>query len=419
MMSLKNDLIKMAKKAHTASRFLSLASTKKKNAAIKAMAKGLLKKSGSIIAANKKDIMTAKKEKRNVAFIDRLTLNAARIKKMSRDLLDVAALSDPVSEVIRSWQRPNGLLLSKVRVPLGVIGIIYESRPNVTSDCAALCLKAGNAVILRGGKESINSNRAIYKAINTELVKIGFPQGCINLIQTIDRQAVDEMLKLTDYIDLIIPRGGESLIRNVVENSYIPVIKHYKGICHTYVDKYADIDMALSVAFNAKVQRPSTCNAMECLLVHSSIAEKFLPLMVTRFKEANVEIRGCDKTVRIIKQVKKATKNDYATEYLDLILSVKVVSSMKQAIDHIAKYGSKHSEAIITNSSKNGMEFLKSVDAACVYLNASTRFTDGNQFGLGAEIGVSTDKLHARGPMGLEELTTYKYLIIGNGQIRS
>ncbi len=418
-MSLKSELLTIAKQAQKAARFLSISSTQEKNKAIKAMAKELLKNSKLILAANKLDVKSAKKEKRNSAFIDRLSLNQSGIKKMSDDLLSVVDLSDPVSEVIKTWQRPNGLVLSKVRVPLGVIGIIYESRPNVTSDCAGLCLKTGNAVILRGGKESIRSNLAIYKAICLALKKSGFPQGCISLIQTTDRQAVNEMLKLNDYIDLIIPRGGESLIRSVVENSRIPVIKHYKGICHTYVDKYADLIMAQEIAFNAKVQRPSTCNAMECLLVHADIAQKFLLDMLKRFKKTGVEIRGCAKTAKIVPGIKLASNQDYATEYLELILNVKIVSSLKQATDHIAKYGSKHSEAIVTENLRNGVSFLNSVDAACVYLNASTRFTDGNQFGLGAEIGVSTDKLHARGPMGLEELTTYKYIIMGNGQIRT
>jgi glutamate-5-semialdehyde dehydrogenase len=418
-MSLKSELIIIAKQAQKAARILSVVSTPKKNKALQTMAQSLIKNSRAIIQANKQDLQSAKKENKNSAFIDRLSLSALGIKKMSEDLLSVAELADPVGGVIKTWQRPNGLVLSKVRVPLGVIGIIYESRPNVTSDCAGLCLKTGNAVILRGGKESIHSNQAIYKAISSALVKVNFPQGCVNLIQTTDRQAVNEMLKLNDYIDLIIPRGGESLIRSVVENSRIPVIKHYKGICHTYIDKYADFSMAQEVVFNAKVQRPSTCNAMECLLVHSTIARDFLPDMIKRLRTAEVEIRGCAKTVKLIPGIKLASNQDYATEYLDLILNVKIVSSMKQAIAHITKYGSKHSEAIITENLRNGMTFLKSVDAACVYLNASTRFTDGNQFGLGAEIGVSTDKLHARGPMGLEELTTYKYIIIGNGQIRS
>ncbi|MCK4993514.1 MAG: glutamate-5-semialdehyde dehydrogenase [Candidatus Omnitrophica bacterium] len=417
-MSLKQDILHTAVLAQKAARFLGALSSEKKNKAIKAMADSLLNNSQAIIKANKKDIKFANEQKRSSAFIDRLTLSSQRIKKMSNDLLAVIALEDPVGKVIKIWRRPNGLNMCKISVPLGVIGIIYESRPNVTSDCAALCLKAGNAVILRGGKESIHSNIAIYKAIFKALTKCGFPEGCISLICTTDRAAVSIMLSLSDHIDLIIPRGGESLIRSVVENSKIPVIKHYKGICHTYIDKYADLNMAEEIAFNAKVQRPSTCNAMECLLVHKSVAAEFLPRIVKRLKKAKVEIRGCQNTIKLVKGVKKATNKDYATEFLDLILAIKIVNSMAEALAHIVKYGSKHSDAIITDNFPNGMKFLKLVDSACVYLNASTRFTDGNEFGLGAEIGVSTDKLHARGPMGLEELTIYKYMVMGNGQIR-
>jgi len=417
--SLKSEILNSAKQAQQASRFLAQVSVEKKNKLLKTIASGLVKKTGSIVKANKKDIEYARASKKNSAFIDRLSLTHEGIKKMSEDVKSIIALDDPIGGLIKTWRRPNGLMIAKMRVPLGVIGIIYESRPNVTSDCASLCLKTGNAVILRGGKESINSNIAIFKVIQEALEKTGFPKGCVSLIETTDRQAVTVMLGLSEYIDLIIPRGGESLIRNVVENSRIPVIKHYKGICHTYIDKYADLAMAVEIAFNAKVQRPSTCNAMECLLVHKDVASEFLPGMIKRFKNAKVEIRGCSKTVKLIKGIKRASAEDYATEYLDLILSVKIVNSLRQATDHIAKFGSKHSEAIVTANFPNGMKFLKTVDAACVYLNASTRFTDGNQFGLGAEIGVSTDKLHARGPMGLEELTTYKYTVIGNGQIRT
>jgi len=383
------------------------------------MAQGLERDAGVILKANQQDVAGAAAEHKSTAFIDRLSLNEQRIKKMSDDVRAIAGLSDPVGEMIKIWRRPNGLMIGKMRVPLGVIGIIYESRPNVTSDCAALCLKAGNTVILRGGSESINSNRAIYNVLSQAVEAADFPAGTIGFIATTEREAVMHMLGLTNYIDLIIPRGGESLIRSVVENSKIPVIKHYKGICHTYVDEYADLAMAEEVAFNAKVQRPSTCNAMECLLVHSAVAAQFLPKMVRRFQQAGVEIRGCGQTAALCPGIRPATDEDYSTEYLDLILSVKVVSSLPEAAAHISRFGSKHSEAIITNNFQNGMNFLKSIDAACVYLNASTRFTDGNEFGLGAEIGVSTDKLHARGPMGLEELTTYKYVIMGNGQVRT
>ena len=418
-MSLKSEIIDITKKAKTASRFLNNISTEVKDNALGMMAAALLKKKTLIIKANAKDVAAAKKAKKNKAFIDRLSLDTIRIKKMSDDLLEIKSLTDPIGEMIKMWNRPNGLRISKMRVPLGVIGIIYESRPNVTSDCAGLCLKAGNAVILRGGKESINSNQAIFNILEGAAVKAGLPKGTINLIPMVDRQAVNEMLQLVEYIDLIIPRGGESLIRAVVENSKIPVIKHYKGICHTYVDEYADIKMAEDIAFNAKVQRPSTCNAMECLLVHKAIAKYFLPSMVKRLLKKGVELRGCSKTKKLCPKVKLASNQDYATEYLDLILSIKIVGSLTDAIDHISKFGSSHSEAIVTNNFPNGVRFLKEVDASCVYLNASTRFTDGNEFGLGAEIGVSTDKLHARGPMGLEELTTYKYIVMGNGQIRA
>ena len=417
-MSLEKEILLIAVQAQKAARFLGTLTDEKKNKALKAMAEGLLKNKQAILKSNKKDIKFAKLLKRSGAFIDRLSLSEKKIIKMSDDLISVIELADPVGKVLKMWRRPNGLNICKISVPLGVIGMIYESRPNVTSDCAALCLKAGNAVILRGGKESMHSNLAIYKAISQALTKCGFPKGCISFIDTTDRDAVLIMLKLSDYIDLIIPRGGESLIKSVVENSKIPVIKHYKGICHTFVDKYADLNMAEEIAFNAKVQRPSTCNAMECLLVHKSVAAEFIPAIVKRLKKVKVEIRGCPRTMKLAKGVKAATNKDYATEFLDLILSIKVVNSMAEALAHIVKYGSKHSDAIVTENFPNGMTFLKSVDSACVYLNASTRFTDGNEFGLGAEIGVSTDKLHARGPMGLEELTTYKYMVMGNGQIR-
>ena len=418
-MILKNEILDIAIAAKKASRILNNISSDVKDSALEMMAVALIKKKALIIKANKKDIQVAQKAKKNKAFIERLALNEKRIKKMSDDLLSIKTLTDPIGEMIKMWTQPNGLRISKMRVPLGVIGIIYESRPNVTSDCAGLCLKSGNAVILRGGKESINSNQAIYKILAEASGKAGLPLGTINLISTVDRMAVQEMLQLVEYIDLIIPRGGESLIRTVVANSKIPVIKHYKGICHTYVDEYADLKMAEAIAVNAKVQRPSTCNAMECLLVHKAIAKYFLPSFSKLMKKKGVELRGCIKTKKLCPEVKLATNKDYQTEYLDLILSVKIVGSMTNAINHIAQFGSSHSEAIITNNFPNGVRFLREVDAACIYLNASTRFTDGNEFGLGAEIGVSTDKLHARGPMGLEELTTYKYIIMGNGQIRT
>ncbi|MCK4262127.1 glutamate-5-semialdehyde dehydrogenase, partial [bacterium] len=308
--------------------------------------------------------------------------------------------------------------IGKRRVPIGVIALIYEARPNVTADSSGLSLKAGNAIILRGGSEAIHSNLAIARVLSEEASRAGLPEEAIQLIKTTDREAVRELLKLNEFIDLIIPRGGESLIKTVVEESTIPVIKHYKGICHTYVDEFADLGMAMNISFNAKVQRPGVCNAMETLLVHRAIARQFLPTMLKKFQESGVEVRGCQEVRKIVPETKEATEEDWKTEYLDLVLSVKVVSSLKEAIEHIHKYGSNHSEAIVTENCRAAKKFLDEVDAAAVYVNASTRFTDGGEFGLGAEIGISTEKIHARGPMGLEELCTYKYIIYGEGQIR-
>lgn len=417
-MELKKKVITMARDAQEASRELALVSTKLKNKTLVSMAKSLKVNKSFILAQNKKDIANAEKKGLGCALIDRLILNEKRISEMSQSLMQVAALKDYVGETIKSWRRPNGLLISKVRVPIGVIAIIYEARPNVTSDCIGLCLKSSNSVILKGGSEALNSNIAIYKVLKDVVSRSRIPKNAINLIDTADRRAVDVLLKLNNYIDLVIPRGGEGLIRSVAAKSKIPVVKHYKGICHTYIDKYADIDTALNVSFNAKVQRPSVCNAMETLLVHKDIAKRFLPEMAIRFKAAGVELRGCDKTRKIVKGIKKVTQKDWITEYLDLILSIKVVNNLDEAIEHINTFGSKHSDAIITENKQNASEFLKRVDSAAVFVNASTRFTDGYQFGLGAEIGISTEKLHARGPMALEELTTYKYTILGDGQIR-
>ena len=395
-------------------------STATKNRILKEMASALTNKRNYILKANKKDIKKAKARGLSVAFIDRLTLNAERIKEMSRSLLEISKLSDPVGEVIKSWGVANGLKIQKVRVPIGVIAIIYESRPNVTSDCIGLCFKSGNSVILRGGSEALNSNFAIYQVLEAAIEKHGLCPGLVNIITTADRRAVDVLLKLDNYIDLVIPRGGEGLIKRVLRFSRIPVIKHYKGICHVYVDDCADLNMAEKICFNAKVQRPGVCNAMESMLVHKDAAARFLPGMIKKFKEAGVQIRGCAVTARIARnfKIKSATDKDYHTEYLDLILSVKVVEDLEEAIRHINHYGTHHSDSIITDNRENALRFLKQVDSACVYVNASTRFTDGNQFGMGAEIGISTDKLHARGPMALEELTTYKYMVFGDGQIR-
>ncbi|MBI3088514.1 MAG: glutamate-5-semialdehyde dehydrogenase, partial [Candidatus Omnitrophica bacterium] len=352
------------------------------------------------------------------ALIERLTLNDARLDEMTASVEAVRELPDPVGEVVRSWTRPNGLQIRKVRVPLGVIGIIYESRPNVTSDCASLCLKSGNAVILRGGSESFRSNEAIRAALQSALAESRLPAGAVSTIPTADRAGVDLMLQLDAYINVIIPRGGEALINKIVGQSRIPVIRHAKGVCHVYVDEQADPAMAEEVAFNAKCQRPATCNAMETLLVHQRIAPRFLPAMVRRFQQAGVEVRGCPRTQALVPGITPATEEDWTTEYLDLILSVRVVGSLEEAVDHIARYGSAHSDAIVTADEAAAQRFVRDVDSACVYVNASTRFTDGFQFGLGAEIGISTDKLHARGPMGLEELTSYKYVVMGTGQLR-
>lgn len=418
-MSLLAELTSLAQQARQASRIVAQLSSEKKNAALAAMAEGILRNQKAILAANIKDVQAANEEYKSAAFIDRLTLDAPRLAKMSEDLRAVISLPDPVGDSIKAWERPNGLRINKVRVALGVIAIIYESRPNVTSDCAGLCLKSGNAVILRGGKESLHSNTAIHRVLQEALGSCGLPVAGISLVQTTDREAISVLLRQRDYIDLVIPRGGEALIRLVVEQSQIPVIKHYKGICHTYVDESADLAMANEVAFNAKVQRPSTCNAMECLLVHQAVAQRFLSPLLKRLQNAGVEIRGCSRTQALGAHVVPATDEDYATEYLDLKLSVKVVDSLDEALAHIARFGTKHSEAIITADERQAERFLREVDAACVFHNASTRFTDGYEFGLGAEIGVSTDKLHARGPMGLEELTTYKYVVTGNGQLRT
>jgi len=417
-MALKNEMTTIAAAAKQACGYLSGLSSSAKNNVLKEMAQDLVKENSVILAANKKDISKAKANNLPRAFIDRLTLDKKRIALMAESLLEISRLSDPVGEVIKAWRRPNGLWIHKVRSPIGVIAIIYESRPNVTSDCIGLCFKSGNSVILRGGSESLNSNLAIFGLLQRTLERHGVPEAAVSIVTTADRKAVDELLKLNDYIDLVIPRGGESLINRVAKISRIPVIKHYKGICHVYVDDWADLNMAEKICFNAKVQRPGVCNAMESMLVHRDAAVRFLPGMIKKFKEAGVQIRGCDITAKIVKGVKRATEKDYASEYLDLILSVKVVEDLTEAISHINHYGSHHSDSIVTENYEHALEFLRQVDSACVYVNASTRFTDGFQFGMGAEIGISTDKLHARGPMALEELTTYKYMVFGSGQVR-
>jgi len=364
------------------------------------------------------DLKEAKKAGLSSTLIDRLTLDDKRIKNMAKGLREVAQLDDPVGEVIEEKVRPNGLRIRKIRVPLGVIAIIYESRPNVTCDGAGLCLKSGNAVILRGGSEAINSNIIIAEALQQAAYSSGIPQGAIQLVETTERKAVLQLIKLDKFIDVVIARGGEAMIKNIKANATVPVIGHGKGVCHTYVDRDADLGMAERICFNAKVQRPGVCNAMESLLVHKDIANEFLPRMIKKFEEAKVEIRGDEKTKRVVPHIKNASEDDWSTEYLDLILSVKVVDSLSEAIDHINRYGTMHSEAIVTRDEGAARKFLHEVDACSVFLNASTRFTDGGEFGMGAEIGISTQKLHARGPMGVRELTSAKFLIFGNGQIR-
>ncbi|MFL0252190.1 glutamate-5-semialdehyde dehydrogenase [Clostridium neuense] len=419
-MDLKDHIVEMAALSKLASKKLSYAETTTKNKALLMMSDAILNNKDYLISENERDIKLARENELSEAFIDRLTLTEKRINEMAQGLKDTAALPDPIGEVVKMWKRPNGLQIGQTRVPIGVIGMIYESRPNVTVDAAALCIKSGNAVILKGGKEALNSNLAITKIITDAAAKAGLPDGSIQLIDAGGREAVNILMRLNDYIDVIIPRGGGNLIRNVVQNSTVPVIQTGVGNCHVYVDKAADFKMAENIIVNAKVQRPSTCNAMETLLVHKDIAKDFLPIMCEKLASLHVEIRGCAKTSAIVKTVKiiPATEKDFATEFSDLILSVKVVDSIDEAIDHIFKYGTKHSEAIITNNYANSQKFLAEVDAAAVYVNASTRFTDGGQFGFGGEIGISTQKLHARGPMGLNELTTLKYIIYGNGQIR-
>jgi glutamate-5-semialdehyde dehydrogenase len=410
----------MAERARAASRGLALAGTGLKNRALKRMARALIRSKSYIKKANEKDLRKGKALGLAPAFMDRLELTEKRLQAMADSVNIVAKLADPVGRVLGLSKRPNGLLIGKMRVPIGVMAVIYESRPNVTTDCVALSLKSGNSLILRGGREAIHSNIAIFEVLEKEAFAAGLPKNSVNLIRTTERKAVDFLLGLEGIVDLVIPRGGESLIKEVAEKSRIPVLKHYKGVCHTYVDADADLNMAESIAYNAKVQRPGVCNAMETLLVHKDVAGRFLPPLARKLEEAGVEMRGCPLTRTILKKwrVKKAAPSDWGAEYLDLILAIKVVATLKEAMGHIEKYGTGHSDAIVTDSKKHAMEFVKKVDSSSVYVNASTRFTDGYEFGKGAEIGISTDRLHARGPVGLEELTTYKYVIFGNGQIR-
>ena len=417
-LNIEEYIAELTRGAKEASRRLACTGTAQKDAAILAIVAGLVDSRNNLQRENQRDIEAARRAGLGNALIDRLLLSDRQIKTMTDGLRTIVSLKDPVGEVMSGWKMPNGMLIEKVRVPLGVIAIIYESRPDVTAEAAALCLKAGNAVILRGGKEAINSNLSIYKIIKKALSDSGLDPRCVQIVETTDRAAVDLLLKAERYIDVVIPRGGEELIRAVAEKSRIPVIKHYKGVCHVYVDEYADLDKAEKICINAKVQRPATCNAMETMLVHKNIAEKFLPGTAKKMQEAGVELRGCSNTRKILPDIKEATEDDWYAEYLDLILAVRVVSSFDEAVDHIAKYGSSHSDAIVTENVTSANRFTNEVDSAAVYVNASTRLTDGGQFGMGAEIGISTDKLHARGPMGLPELTSYKFVIHGDGQIR-
>ena len=418
-MTVEEEIIKMAKAARTASTKIAGCSSNKKDDVLLGIAEKIEEKSSSIKKANLKDLSRAKKMGLSDAMIDRLTVSDATIESMTNGLREVARLNDPVGSITKTWMRPNGLEVSRIRIPLGVIGIIYESRPNVTIDAAGLCLKAGNAVILRGGSEALHSNQALAGIIGQILNESGLPEKAVQVIPVRDRKAVNILLNQEEYIDLIIPRGGEGLIRFVVEHSRIPVLKHYKGVCHVYVDEGADMSMAEEICLNAKVQRPGVCNAMETMLVHRSIAPRFLPKMAECYESSGVEIRGCPETCQILPEAQKAKEADWPAEYLDLVLAVKVVEDMDQAISHIANYGSSHTEAIVTNSYGRAKRFVREVDSSVVLVNASTRFNDGGELGLGAEIGISTSKLHAFGPMGVEELTTTKFAVFGNGQIRT
>ncbi len=408
----------LVKKAKAAAAKLAVVSTAVKNQALLAMADRLVERTEDILAANEQDLEALEEAPARTAFADRLKLTPARIKEMAEGLREVAKLPDPLGEAPRLWRRPNGMQVGRLRVPIGVIGIIYESRPNVTADSAALCLKSGNACVLRGGSEAIRSNTLISSLLTEAAEKAGVPAGAITFVERTEREVVRELLKQEQYVDLIIPRGGPSLMKTVTEESRIPVIKHDAGVCHIYVDADADVAMAQRICLNAKVQRPATCNAMETLLVHQTIARALLPDLIAKLREARVEVRGCPKTCQLSPDATPASDEDYGREFLDLILAVKVVKNMEEAMEHIARYGSRHTEAIVTSDYGRAMRFLREVDASAVLVNASTRLNDGYQFGLGAEIGISTTRIHARGPMGLEELTCFKWIVLGSGQLR-
>ncbi len=412
------ELLKKGTLAKDAAFKLVTTKSEIKNAALEKIADALIKNSAKILAANKTDIENAEKKGTRKAMIDRLTLTDARIADMAEGVRQVAALDDPIGKIIDEWERPNGLKIAKKRVPIGVIGIIYEARPNVTVDAAVLCLKSSNAVILRGGSEAISSNKAIMKIMQDAAYSAGIPEGSMNIVEDTSRATATELMKMNGYIDLLIPRGSAGLIRSVVENATVPVIETGAGNCHIYVDGDCDFDMAIKICENARVSRPSVCNSAETFLIDKKIANEFLPKLVKVLKDDHVEIRGCDECRKICPDINAATPEDWSTEYNDYIVSIKIVDGVKEAIKHINIYNTKHSDAIVTNNSAHAEMFLNEVDAAAVYVNASTRFTDGFEFGFGAEIGISTQKIHARGPMGLEQLTSIKYVIHGNGQIR-
>ena len=416
---MREEILEMGRKARQASHLMAMANSNQKRQALERMASALQNERGSIEAANLKDVHEAEIKGLGKPKIERLIISEKVLMEMIDGLKEVSMLPDPVGELTRMWTRPNGLRVGRMRIPLGVIGIVYESRPNVTVDAAALCIKAGNAVILRGGSEAFHSNRCLAGILKRSLVQAGLPEDAVQFVETTDRQAVLDLLGLEEYVDVMIPRGGEDLIRFVTQNASMPVLKHYKGVCHVYVDCDADLEMARNISFNAKVQRPATCNAMETLLVHEAIAENFLPAMAEDFRRAGVELRGCERTMALVPGCGTATEEDWYAEYLDLILAVRIVGDMDEAIGHITRYGSQHTEAIVTSNFERAHRFIREVQSSLVLVNASTRFNDGFQLGLGAEIGISTSRLHAFGPMGVEELTTTKFIALGSGQLRS
>jgi glutamate-5-semialdehyde dehydrogenase len=411
-------IIEICKKAKAASVQLAKSSNETRNKALNNMADALEKNKHMILQANRKDAEDAEAKGVKLALLERLVLNERQIANMARCLREVAELSDPLGEIVRTLIRPNGLIIGQVSVPLGVVGVIYESRPDVTSDASGICIKSGNAVILRGGSDAINSNVAIGEVLRAALAEAGLPKDAIQVVSVTDRSAAEELMKMREYVDVLIPRGGADLIKTVLEKSSVPVIETGTGNCHVYVEEDADLNRAVDIVINAKCQKPGACNAAEKLLVHKKIAKQFLPVVIDALRKEKVEVRGCEETVKIVPDVKLATEEDWWTEYLDFIIGVKVVDDLDEAIAHINKYGTKHSEAILTADFNKALKFIQAIDAAAVYWNASTRFTDGNQFGLGAEIGISTQKLHARGPMSVQHLTTKKFFVLGRGHIR-